>query len=195
MKYFRFAAVLLCLQLAGCATTTPAASADTPIPAAMEELGALAEQAIAIGDMRSAGRLYVRLVTAYPDSAPGWYRLGTVYLRTNQPGYAQQAFERALTLDPRLQKAYANLALAHLGQFREAAQRAVASGQISADNRRALTALLQDVELTMPSATALARPAAAPPPAPSPPVTAPVPPAVAVPAGVSDNTAIRAELP
>ncbi|WP_432382452.1 tetratricopeptide repeat protein [Duganella sp. P38] len=104
MKYFRFAAVLLCLQLAGCATTTPAASADTPIPAAMEELGALAEQAIAIGDMRSAGRLYVRLVTAYPDSAPGWYRLGTVYLRTNQPGYAQQAFERALTLDPRLQK-------------------------------------------------------------------------------------------
>lgn len=179
MKQFRCAAALLCLLMAGCATTVPVATADTPIPATMEELGTLAEKAIAAGDMTSAGRLYVRLVTAYPDSAPGWYRLGTVYLRTNQPGYAQQSFERALVLDPRLQKAYANLALAHLGQFREAAQRAVASGQISADNRRALTALLQDVEMTMPSAATLARPAAAAVPAsPPPPVTAPVPAAV-----------------
>ncbi|MGV7209606.1 tetratricopeptide repeat protein [Oxalobacteraceae bacterium A2-2] len=181
MKRLHSAALMLCLGLAGCATRPAAPVADAPIPAKMEELGALAEQAIAAGDLTSAGRLYVRLVTAYPDSAPGWYRLGTVYLRTNQPAYAQRAFEQALALDPSLQKAYANLALAHLAQFGDAARRAVASGQVSADNRRALTSLLQDVEQTMPSPAALARPqaAAAPGPAPAPPVTAPVPPAVA----------------
>jgi Tfp pilus assembly protein PilF len=180
MKRLHSATLMLCLGLAGCATRPAAPVADATIPARMEELGALAEQAIAAGDLTSAGRLYVRLVTAYPDSAPGWYRLGTVYLRTSQPAYAQRAFEQALALDPSLQKAYANLALAHLAQFGDAARRAVASGQVSADNRRALASLLQDVEQTMPSPAALARPqAAAPAPAPAPPVTAPVPPAVA----------------
>ena len=116
----------------------------------VEQLGVRAEQALAAGKLVEAGQRYVQLVTAAPDSVPGWYRLGIVYLRTNQPAYAQQAFERALALDPTLSKAHANLALAHLGQFRASATKALASGQISDENRRALTALVQDVEHVLP---------------------------------------------
>ncbi len=43
-------------------------------------------------------------------------------------------------------KAYANLAIAHLGLFRSAAARAISSEQVSEANRAALSALVQDVD-------------------------------------------------
>lgn len=147
------AAVLATLLAAGCSTPLPQAEPAAPAPANAAEVAALgvrAEEALAAGRLVEAGQLYVRLVTVAPNSAPGWYRLGVVYLRTGQPAYAQQAFERAVALDPSLGKAHANLALAHLGQFRAAADKALASQQISDENRRALAALLLDVERVLP---------------------------------------------
>jgi Tfp pilus assembly protein PilF len=147
-------AALAAILASGCTVQPHKQSDAAPVQAApavdVEQLGMRAEQAMAAGKLVEAGQLYVQLVTAAPNSVPGWYRLGVVYLRTNQPAYAQQAFERALALDPSLAKAHANLALAHLGQFRVSAGKALASGQISEENRRALTALVQDVEHVLP---------------------------------------------
>lgn len=143
-------AALLAALAAGCATAPKPAAPAAGDSAAVQQLGVQAEEALANGDLVKAGQLYVQLVNADPNSVAGWYRLGTVYLRTNQPGYAQQAFERALALDPTLSKAHANLALAHLGLFRASANKALAGRQISDENRRALTALLHDVDQVLP---------------------------------------------
>jgi Flp pilus assembly protein TadD len=151
------AALLCTLALAGCATP-PAPAPDPTDTAAVERLGTQAEQAMAAGQLVEAGRLYTELVKVAPTNVPGWYRLGVVYLRTGNPAYAQQAFETALSLDPKLTKAHANLALAHLGQFRQSARQALSSKDISDDNRRALQALLADVNQVLPpEGQALAR--------------------------------------
>jgi Tfp pilus assembly protein PilF len=147
-------ALLAAALLAGCAAPPAPAPAKEPADAAaIEQLGTRAEQALAAGELSEAGRLYVQLLAAAPNNTPAWYRLGIVYLRSGKPAYAQQAFERALQLDPSLTKAHANLALAHLGQFRESARQALAGRQISDDNRRALQALLADVNQVLPAET------------------------------------------
>lgn len=143
-------ALLLCGQLAGCASVKPMAAPGAMSQAEMERIGVEAEQALAAGDLVAAGSGYVRIVTAFPDSAPAWFRLGTIYLRTNQNGPAQRAFEESLRADPTLTKAHANLALAHLAQFRHEAGRAVLSTQVPEANRVALQALLDDVNHVFP---------------------------------------------
>jgi tetratricopeptide (TPR) repeat protein len=143
----RFAAacaVLLSAQLAGCAAPAPA-PADMS-PAQFEQLGMEAEHALAANDTVAAGKRYLRMVTAYPNHAPTLFRLGTVYLRTGQLEAAQRAFQECLRADPRMTKAHANLALAHLHQFRGAAKYAMASEQVSDANKEALRALLHDVD-------------------------------------------------
>ena len=144
------AAITTCTLLGGCQTAVPKAE---PLPAAasmsqaeMETLGAQAEQAIARGDYPNAIALYQRVLTAYPGSAPAWFRLGTVHLRINDQRMAQYDFERALQADPNLTKAHANLALTHLKQFRLSAARAIASDQVSEDNRATLRSLMRDVD-------------------------------------------------
>jgi tetratricopeptide (TPR) repeat protein len=143
--------------LGGCAAApsaqdgnAPAAPVTPPIQAMTREdadrLAQDAERALAAGRLVEGGAAYVRIVTVFPDDAHAWFRLGTVYLRTGQYGAAQMACERALRLDPGMAKAQANLALAHLHQFRAAAQPAIASPQVAQDNRRALAALLRDVD-------------------------------------------------
>ena len=152
------AALAACIALTGCATPPPAepvvAGADQLSPEQLVALGAQAEQAIAAGDLRTGGELYVRIVRAQPDQAGAWFRLGTIYLRTGQPGWAQQAFEQALRNDPQMSKAHANLALAHLRQFRVSAMQAVGSEQISEANRQALKTLLKDVDHVLQPAAA-----------------------------------------
>ncbi len=146
---FAACAVLLCGQLAGCVT------APEPVPSVgmslgeMEKLSTEAEQALAANQLSEAGNLYVRIVTAYPDRAPAWFRLGTIYLRTKQQGAAQMAFEQSLRADPDMSKAYANLALTHLHQFRDAAMRALASPHVAEANKKALRTLLEDVNHTL----------------------------------------------
>lgn len=149
------AALAMTALTAGCATAPvpePAKATEAADVAAIERMGSQAEAALAAGDLARAGQLYVELVAAAPNSTPAWYRLGIVYLRSGKPAYAQQAFERALQLDPSLSKAHANLALAHLGQFRASATVALAGRQISEDNRRALLALMADVDQVLPPA-------------------------------------------
>lgn len=145
------AVVLCCAQLGGCASMKPA-----PAPALtleqVERIGNEAERALAANDLPAAGRGFARIVMAYPDHAAAWYRLGTIYLRTSQHHAAQQAFEHSLRAAPHVTKAYANLAIAHLGQFRSAAARALQSEQVSENNRLALSGLLQDVNQALPPA-------------------------------------------
>ncbi|MFC3457514.1 MULTISPECIES: tetratricopeptide repeat protein [Massilia] len=105
-----------------------------------------AERVLAAGRLADAGAAYIRIVTAFPDDARAWFRLGTIYLRTGQYGAAQMACERALRLEPGMAKAQANLALAHLRQFRAAAERAAASAEVPEDNRKALAVLMRDVD-------------------------------------------------
>lgn len=88
----------------------------------------------------------MHIVTVFPDDARAWFRLGTIYLRTGQYGAAQMACERALRIDPGMSKAQANLALAHLHQFRVAALPAIDSPDIQKENRRALVGLLRDID-------------------------------------------------
>jgi cytochrome c-type biogenesis protein CcmH/NrfG len=105
-----------------------------------------ADRALVAGRVLDAGAAYVRIATAFPDDARAWFRLGTIYLRTGQYGAAQYACERALRFEPSMAKAQANLALAHLHQFRAAAALASASHDVPPENRKALRALMLDVD-------------------------------------------------
>ena len=105
-----------------------------------------AEQLMVERKLEQASERYVRVVTAYPNNAQAWFRLGIVYLRGQRYGYAQQAFQQTLRADPTLTKAQANLALAHLHQFRAAAVKATASAQVPSDHRKALASLVRDVD-------------------------------------------------
>jgi len=135
-------------MLAGCASVPPkqALGPEAMSQAQMRALCVQAEDAIKRGDYAAANGLYGRVLNAYPGNAVAWFRLGTVHLKINQPGWAQRDFEQALRIDPQLSKADANLALAHLTLFRASAMRAVASDQVPEPNRAALRSLLRDVD-------------------------------------------------
>jgi Tfp pilus assembly protein PilF len=143
---------VLCLVAGGCVTRSAPVAQAGPAPGqtmTLEEaarLSAKAEQALNEGRFPDAGAAYVRVVTAWPDNAQAWSRLATVYLRTQQYGAAQRACEQALRADPRMGKARANLALAHLYQFRAAGVQAAASTDVPEPNRMALAALVRDVD-------------------------------------------------
>ena len=147
------AAMLIAIAtMAGCATPPPAVQAEVLAPshsmteAQRDALGAQAEQAIAAADYAGAIILYQRIVKAYPNNAAAWYRMGIACLRGNQPELGQYAFGQALRADPSLTKSYANLALAHLTQFRTAAMQAVDSNQVAEANKVVLRSLLRDVD-------------------------------------------------
>lgn len=136
-----------CLLASGCSTLPlPDAGPELAAGQSMTQgdaarLAALAEKAIAEGHLVDGGNVYASIVTAYPDDAQAWCRLGTVYLRTQRYAAAQLACERALLADPGMDKARASLALAHLRQRRLAAQVA-ASGTAAPDaTRNALPSL------------------------------------------------------
>ncbi|WP_167226436.1 tetratricopeptide repeat protein [Massilia rubra] len=142
-------AALMCCSsfLFACATPAPAPHAAGPMSEAqMMQLAARAEQEIGAGRFGDAELRYVQIVHAFPANATAWFRLGTVYLRTNQVRQAQGAFEQALRVEPGMAKAHANLALAHAILLRGAAGIAVRSGDVAAPNRQALQALMRDVD-------------------------------------------------
>lgn len=163
MKSFKLrlsAALVVAACVAGCSTVKP-----VPVPAGglteaqASELDAQAQQDLAAGNLVAAGQGYIKIVGTYPQNAVAWFKLGTVYLRTGQVEPAQRAFEQALRADPRMTKANANLALAHLYQFRNAARRAIVSSDVAEENRRALESLLRDIDHALAPATV--RPVAA----------------------------------
>lgn len=152
------AALTVGLLASGCATMPGQDATSEPAPAqaaaevpamTLEEAARLSEEAeqhIVERRLSEANALYARIVKAYPNNAQAWFRLGTVYMRGGHYGYAQVAFQQALRADPLLTKSQANLALAHLHQFRAAAAQAVLSAQVPAENRKALASLVRDVD-------------------------------------------------
>jgi Tfp pilus assembly protein PilF len=140
------------LLAGGCASSVPRDPATIAAPGqtmTLDEAARLtgeAEQLLFDRHLEQASALYARVVKAYPNNAQAWFRLGIIYLRGEQFQYAQQAFQQTLRADPRLTKAHANLALAHLHQFRAAAAQAVASPQVHSENRKALASLMRDID-------------------------------------------------
>ncbi|MFJ2986293.1 tetratricopeptide repeat protein [Collimonas sp. NPDC087041] len=149
-------AVVASLLCSGCATTSLDAETEPGkmSEATMQSLLAQAEQVAANGNLIAAGDIYSKVVKAYPNNSAVWFRLGTTYLRNDQPDLAVIAYREALRYDPSMSKAWSNLAIAHLSQFRKAATRAVASDQISEGNRTTLKSLLADVDHAVEPATA-----------------------------------------
>lgn len=142
------ALLIACGLLGGCATVP----VPDPIPAAdqlsqpeIDALSVQAEQAAVRKEYAQAIALYERVVRASPHNAQARFRLGTLRLKANQYQLAQRDFEYALQSDPNMNKAYANLALTHLHQFRVAAAQAIASDQVSDANRATLRSLMRDV--------------------------------------------------
>jgi Flp pilus assembly protein TadD len=146
-------AILLCN---GCATTGLNADAESGkmSEAALQSKMAQAEQLAAAGNLIGAGEVYSSIIKSYPNNSIVWFRLGTTYLRNDQPDLAVIAYREALRYDPAMSKAWSNLAIAHLAQFRKAATKAVASDQTSESNRVTLKELLADVDHAVEPATA-----------------------------------------
>lgn len=134
-----------CTGLAGPSTVKPA----TPVDATADVLAAQADAASARGDLVGAVALYEQVAALAPERAVSWFRLGSAHLRNSQPKAAQTALEKAISLEPTSGRAQANLALAHLAQFRQAASVAIQSDQVSQANRAALASLLRDVDQMM----------------------------------------------
>lgn len=146
--------VILCCLVTGCVTTAcvPDVLKAAPTMTWPEKEGHVlqAEQFIAAGNYPLAIIHYESVVEAYPSESLAWFRLGTLYLRTEQVLQAQKTFERTLLLDPDSKKSQANLALIYLKQFRGAALQAVDSNEISDANRAVLRSLLRDVDHALP---------------------------------------------
>ncbi|AMP00711.1 tetratricopeptide repeat family protein [Collimonas arenae] len=132
--------------MSGCATVveTPAATGQMT-DAEMQMLMFRADSAINGGQISAAEQLYSKVVAAYPNDASVWFRIGTAYLRADQAELAVVALREALRIDPTMEKAWPNLAIAHLSQFRFAANKALASKQLSESNRVTLKSLQADV--------------------------------------------------
>lgn len=122
-----------------------------------------ADLAKASGDRASATELYSEAVNVQPANGAAWFSLGTNYLDQNDVDLAVVALREAVRREPSLQKAWSNLALAHLQQFRYAARNALSGKQLSEANRDALSSLLADADRTVgPEAPVAAQVPAAP---------------------------------
>lgn len=76
----------------------------------------LAEAAYLRSDWSASEQYYTRLVTAEPQQAEYWYRLGNIYAFTERPQAAEVVYREALRIDPGLTDAWYNLGLLQLKQ-------------------------------------------------------------------------------
>jgi len=143
----------------GCAHNAPrpprnATAATTATPgndsaAQAARLLQAAEAAKAAGDRTSATKLFTEAVNLEPADGLAWFGLGTNYLRQDNFDLAVAALREAVSREPTMQKAWSNLALAHLEQFRVAARNALDGAQVTAANRDALASMLADADRTL----------------------------------------------
>jgi tetratricopeptide (TPR) repeat protein len=59
---------------------------------------------------------YRKLLAMVPQYAKGWFKLGNIYLRSNQLDAAISHYEKALSFDAKMTKAWHNLSLARIRQ-------------------------------------------------------------------------------
>ncbi|MBV1908675.1 MAG: tetratricopeptide repeat protein [Kangiellaceae bacterium] len=59
---------------------------------------------------------YLALIKLVPLYAEGWFKLGNIYLRTNQLEAAIRHYKKALSYDSKMSKGWHNLALARIRQ-------------------------------------------------------------------------------
>jgi Tfp pilus assembly protein PilF len=146
------------LAIDGCAHTAPRPpvnAAASPAPSLNDSdaqslrLLQSADLAKAAGDRASATKLYTDALNLQPANGAAWFSLGTNYLHQNDIDLAEVALQEAVRRDPTMQKAWSNLALAHLQEFRMAARNALAGTQVTAANRDALSSMLADADRTL----------------------------------------------
>jgi predicted Zn-dependent protease len=150
------------LSIYGCAHTGPrpqrneapptATTANDPTTRSLSLLQ-MADMAKASGDRTSAAQLYSEAVNLQPANGVAWFGLGTNYLHQNDVDLAVVALREAVRRDPSMQKAWSNLAVAHLEQFRRAARNALSGSQVTQVNRDALSSLLAAVDRTLGAST------------------------------------------
>ncbi|WP_341503847.1 tetratricopeptide repeat protein [Gallaecimonas sp. GXIMD4217] len=136
----RWAAVLLALGLSACAGTPriPLDEEKTPVL----QIQARAERAYKMARLDDAEALYMQVVQAVPDYAPGWFRLGNIYTRTGRNDAAIQAYQRCIKLEPDNQKAWFNLGLVRIKQSTEVLETATRMGNEDTPTARHIEALL-----------------------------------------------------
>jgi Flp pilus assembly protein TadD len=79
------------------------------------DLKVIAFDYILLGSYVDADKWFTRMLDWTPDDAEGWYYLGRTKYNENRFAEAVQAFQRALTLNPRDVKAEDNLGLSYAG--------------------------------------------------------------------------------
>lgn len=137
--------LVLCISLAACTHKLRIAKD----PAEITRWSQDAEHYVQEKNYTQASHLYRQI--ALNQSEPGeqaatWFKLGIIEMKQADYSAARSAFEACLKSDTNYDKAWANLALINLMEFRKIAPKAIRSASISMENREAFTLLLQDVE-------------------------------------------------
>ncbi len=137
--------LLFCLCLAAC-SHKPRVARDT---VELTRWSQEADQYMQEKNYTQASHLYRQIAmsqTEPKDQAATWFKLGIIEMKRSDYPAARIAFESCLKSDANYDKAWANLALLNLLEFRRIAPKAIRSTSISVENRDAFTLLLQDVE-------------------------------------------------
>jgi cytochrome c-type biogenesis protein CcmH/NrfG len=104
--------------LGACAGHGTLPAAKSPHDVARDEHDA--NRAYTAGDIRHASELYESVVTAEPDDAEAWYRLGNARFRLQKPDEAVTAYEHAVKIRPDHAQALYNLGVVRLKQAQAA---------------------------------------------------------------------------
>lgn len=110
----RFTTILAILILSGCVSQNPLDVTNDRLEAA----NAMYLQ----GSLTEAEYQYRAIIKDSPGLSSVWFRLGNIYIRTNQYTAAISAFERATQLNPNEEQYWINLAYARLKQAQEVIQ-------------------------------------------------------------------------
>lgn len=116
--FSRLSLIAVMAALAGCAGHRTLPAPDHAADAVRDEQAA--HLAYASGDISHAAALYESVVTAAPDDADAWFRLGNARFRLQKLDDAGLAYERAITLKPGYAQALYNLGVVRLKQAQAA---------------------------------------------------------------------------
>lgn len=81
------------------------------------------------GELSQAETLYRSIAEKHPDYAEAWFKLGNIYVRTEQYDAAVTMYEHAAKINPEDAKTWNNLALARVKQAIAVLDEGVSHGQ------------------------------------------------------------------